>query len=194
MTPASTTATTMTFAVGAGIGGTATIDGVTLAQGNTVLLVNQASAAQNGPWIITTLGTASVTAVLTRPSWFTTGTAKSGTLCLIELGSTNTGFVLSISGPLSTTGIVIGTSGISISTIWNRNPLATTSGNVFTAPQTLRANSSGAQNCPLIFQTSSTFMATPIGNAVEWVNDTMYLTSAAGIRDNVLTQNSFGTY
>ena len=182
MTPASATATTMTFAVGAGIGGTVTIDGVTLAQGNTVLLVSQSPATQNGPWVITTLGTASVAAILTRPSWFTTGTAKSGTLCLVELGSTNTGFVLSLSGPLGTTGIVIGTSGITVSTIWGRNALATTSSNVFSGVQTLRANAAGAQNCPLFFQASSTFMATPIGNAVEWVNDQMYLTTAAGVR------------
>lgn len=196
LAPASQTATTMTYAAGAGIGGTAVVDGYTLVQGDVVLLIGQSTGHQNGPWVVTTLGTASVAAVLTRPSWFTTGTAKSGTLCLVQYGSVNTGTIITLSGPLNATGaaIVIGTSAITIGLIWGKTSLATTAGNVFSGPQTLRANGSGAQNCPLIFQAGVALMTTPIGNAVEWFGDTMYLTSAAGVRDNVLTEKSFGTY
>ena len=184
LAPASQTATTLTYAAGAGIGGTTTVDGYTLVQGDVVLLISQATTHQNGPWVITTLGTASVGAVLTRPSWFTTGTAKSGTFCLVQYGTAATGFIISLSGPTNTTGaaIAIGTSAITIALIWGRIPLATTGSNVFTGPQTFRANGSGAQNCPFIFQAGVALMATPIGNAVEWFSDQMYLTNAAGVR------------
>jgi hypothetical protein len=66
MTVATPTATTLTFAVGV----QATIDGHTLALYDTVLLTAQATASQNGPWIVTTVGTASVAAIWTRPNWF----------------------------------------------------------------------------------------------------------------------------
>ena len=180
MTPASSTATTMTFAVGAGIAGTAAIDGVTLSQGDTVVLLNNADQTQRGPWVITTLGTASVAAVLTRPSWFTTGTAKSGTLCQVQLGTASSGYVLVLTASTATTTpIVIGTTSIFVTQIWGRTALAITSSNVFTGPQTLRANGTGAQNCPLIFQTSAGLMGTPLGNCLEWDNTNQYITTAA---------------
>ena len=181
LTPASQTATTLTYAVGAGIGGTTVLDGYTLVQGDVVLLINQITAHQNGPWVITTLGTASVAAVLTRPSWFTTGTAKSGTLCLVQYGAANTGFVLSLSGPLNTTGaaINIGTSAITIAQIWGRTPLATTGTNLFTAYQTFRANGTGANACPFFFQASAGLMTTPQAHSVEWDGTSEYVTTGA---------------
>ena len=181
LAPASQTATTMTYAVGAGIGGTATVDGYTLVQGDVVLLISQATTHQNGPWVITTLGTVSVGAVLTRPSWFTTGTAKSGIFCLVQYGTAATGFIISLSGPTNTTGaaITIGTSAITIALIWGRTPLATTGTNLFTAYQTFRANGTGANACPFFFQASSGLMTTPQAHAVEWDSTNEYVTTGA---------------
>lgn len=183
ITPASFTATTMTYAAGAGIAGTPAIDGYTLAQGDVVLFVNQTTTNQSGPWVITTIGTASVGAVLTRPSWFTTGTAKSGTLCLVQYGTSNTGFVMSISGPLNSgAGIIIGTSAITVSQIWGRATLATTGGNTFTAKQTFAAGST--TGAPAAFQ-AGVVLTTPTAHSVEWDGTSMYLTSAAAARRKV---------
>ena len=184
LAPASQTATTMTYAVGAGIGGTAVVDGYTLAQGDVVLLISQATTHQNGPWVITTLGTPSVAAVLTRPSWFTSGTAKSGTFCLVQYGTAATGFIISLSGPTNTTGaaIAIGTSAITIALIWGRTPLATTGTNLFTAYQSFRANGTGVNAAPFFFQAGAALMTAPQAHAVEWFNDTLFLTTAAGVR------------
>jgi hypothetical protein len=180
MTPASTTATTMTFAVGAGIAGTPAIDNYTLAQGDVVLFINQTTQNQTGPWVITTLGTASVAAVLTRPPWFTTGTAKSGTLCLVQYGSTNTGFVMSVSGPLGTTAgtINIGTQTITVSTIWGRSVLATVGGNTFTGKNTFQAGATGSGAVPFAFQ-AGVLMTNPQAHAVEWDGTSEYVTTGA---------------
>ena len=185
MTPASTTATTMTFAVGAGIGGTASIDSYTLVQGDVVMLIGQTTGNQNGPWVITTLGTASVAAVLTRPSWFTTGTAKSGTLCGVQYGNTNTGFVMTVSGPLNTgAGIVIGTSAITVSQIWGRSTLAITGANTFTSTQTFAVGSTTL--VPWKFQAGAV-LTTPIAHAVEYDGTQMYLSNTAAERLPVAT-------
>lgn len=165
--------TQMTFAPGAGIGGTTQFDSYTAVQGDIVLLINQSSnLTQNGPWVITTLGTASVGAVLTRPSWFTTGSAKNGTICLVQSGVTNTGFVMTLSGPVNTP-IVFGTSTITVSQIWGRSTLATTGANTFNSTQTLAAGSPTI--APVRFQTG-TVLTTPLINSIEWDANSMYLT------------------
>jgi hypothetical protein len=157
-------------------------------QGDVVMLIGQTTGNQNGPWVITTLGTASVAAVLTRPSWFTTGTAKSGTLCGVQYGNTNTGFVMTVSGPLNTgAGIVIGTSSITVSQIWGRSTLAITGTNLFTGYQTFRANGTGANVCPFFFQASTALMTTPQAHAVEWDNAQMYVTNSATERLPIAT-------
>lgn len=172
MSPASQTATTLTYAVGAGIAGTTSIDSYTLQQGDVVLFINQTTAHQSGPWVITTLGTASVAAVLTRPSWFTTGVAKSGMLCSVQSGGTNTGFIMALSGPL-TGPIVIGTSTITVSQIWGRSTLATIASNTFTARQNFAAGST--TGAPFGFQTG-VLMTVPVAHSGEWDTSALYLT------------------
>jgi hypothetical protein len=55
----------------------ATQDSITIVAGQTVLLqegqTNLVAAKDAGPWIVTTLGTASLPWILTRPDWWTTG-------------------------------------------------------------------------------------------------------------------------
>jgi hypothetical protein len=186
MTPAAnTSATILTYAAGAGIGGTSVIDGYTLAQNDVVLFTNQTTLHQMGPWVITTLGTSSVAAVLTRPSWFSTDTAKSGTLCLVQYGATSTGFIMSLSGPLTTTNgtINIGTSTITVSQIWGRSTIATAGGaNLFTAHQTFRANGTASNQAPFFFQPSGGLMTVPQPHAIEWDSTNMYSTNSAFVR------------
>lgn len=190
MSPASTTATTMTFAVGAGIAGTTAIDSYTLVQGDTVCFINQSVGNQSGPWVITTLGTASVAAVLTRPSWFTTGTAKSGTLCLVQNGGANTGFIITLSGPLNASGtpIAIGTATITVSQIWGRSTLATTGANTFASTQTLTAGTTTV--VPAKFSTGSVVTTTPVAHAIEWDGTLMYLTTSGSARTTNVVNTS----
>lgn len=73
--------------------GFGTQDGVTVAVGDIVFLqggtANLSAAKDSGPWQITTLGSASVKWVLTRPDWFSTGaTVPPG--YVIELGGEGT--------------------------------------------------------------------------------------------------------
>lgn len=175
--------TQMTYAAGAGVGGTATMDGYTIAQGDTILLINQTNNTQNGPWVISTLGTASVGAVLTRPVWFTAGNARNGTLCLVQYGLANTGFILALSGPLNTgSAISFGTSTITISQIWGRSTLATVSSNTYIARQTFAAGST--TGAPWGFQ-AGVLMTTPANHSAEWDGSQMYLTNASTQRRRV---------
>jgi hypothetical protein len=132
---------------------------------------------------LTTLGATGVSAVFTRPSWYT-GVVKNS-MYMTRFGSAQNGFIQSFVGPTGGTGateITVGTTNITMVRVNLRTSPASLSSNVFTGPQTLRVNNTGAQNCPLIFQSGVALMGTPVGNAVEWFGDQMYLTTAAGVR------------
>jgi hypothetical protein len=103
---------------------------------------------------------------------------------MTRFGSAQNGFVQTFVGPTGTgnTEITVGTTNITMIRVNLRASPASLGSNVFTGPQTLRANGSGAQNCPLIFQSGVALMGTPVGNAVEWFNDQLFLTTAAGVR------------
>lgn len=91
----------------------ANIDGVAPAQGDRVLLKNQAPAAENGIWVITTLGTGS-NGVWDRATDFDEDDeVTSGAFTFVEEGSTqaNTGWVLSTADPIT----IGGAGGTSIS-------------------------------------------------------------------------------
>lgn len=91
------TATTLTFAVGVLV-----IDGVTVALNDRILVKNQTTAKDNGIFRVSTLGTASVAAVLTRTSDFNnmtsgTGNISSGAFIYVSEGTAGqkTGWVMS---------------------------------------------------------------------------------------------------
>jgi len=155
-------------------------DGYTPVLGDIIAFPLQTTATQNGFWEVTTVGAVGVSAVFTRPAWYT-GTVKNS-MYMTRLGSTQSGFIRSFVGPLGTSDITVGTTSITMVPVNFRQAPATLASNVYTGPQTLRANGSGAQNCPLIFQSGVALMGTPVGNAVEWFGDQMYLTTAAGVR------------
>jgi hypothetical protein len=166
-----------TFAVTAT--GVFTTDGYTPVLGDIIAFTLQTTTTQNGFWELTTLGTASVSAVFTRPSWYT-GVVKNS-MYMTRFGSAQNGFVQTFVGPTGTgnTEITVGTTNITMVRVNLRASPAGLASNVFTGPQTLRANGPGAQNCPLIFQTSAGLMGTPLGNCLEWDNTNQYITTAA---------------
>lgn len=160
--------------------GVFTTDGYTPVLGDIIAFALQTTTTQNGFWQLTTLGDVGVSAVFTRPSWYT-GVVKNS-MYMTRFGSAQNGFVQSFVGPLGISDITVGTTNITMVRVNLRASPAGLGSNVFTGPQTLRANGSGAQNCPLIFQSGVALMGTPIGNAVEWFGDQLYLTTAAGVR------------
>jgi len=159
--------------------GVFTTDGYTPVLGDIIAFAVQTTTTQNGFWELTTLGTASVSAVFTRPAWYT-GVVKN-TMYMTRFGSLQSGFVQTFVSPTGSgnTEITVGTTNISMVRVNLRTSPASLGSNSFTGPQTLRANGTGAQNCPLIFQTSGGLMATPLANCLEWDNANQYITTAA---------------
>jgi hypothetical protein len=175
--------------------GVFTTDGYTPVQGDIIAFALQSggTSSQNGFWEVTTVGTASVPAVFTRPSWFT-GTARNG-MYMTRFGATQGGYVMAFfNNAGGNADITVGSTAIQVVRVSQRLANATQSINLFTGYQTFRANGASPNQAPFFFQAGAALMAATQANAVEWYNDTMYLTSAAGLRDNVLTEKSFGTY
>jgi hypothetical protein len=154
-------------------------DSYTPALGNIIAFALQTTTTQNGFWEVTTVGAVGVQAVFTRPSWYT-GVVKNS-MYMTRFGSAQNGFIQTFVGPTGTgtTEITVGTTNISMFRVNLRSAPASLSSNIFTGPQTLRANGTGAQNCPLIFQTSAGLMGTPLANCLEWDNTNQYITTAA---------------
>jgi hypothetical protein len=159
--------------------GVFTTDGYTPVLGDIIAFAVQTTTTQNGFWELTTLGTASVSAVFTRPSWYT-GVVRNA-MYMTRFGSLQSGFVQTFVSPTGSgnTEITVGTTNISMVRVNLRASPASLGSNIFTGPQTLRANGTGAQNCPLIFQTSAGLMGTPLANCLEWDNTNKYITTAA---------------
>ena len=190
VTVQNTTATTFTVTAGA----LPTYDGRTIQLNNVVYLTGQGAAggstptAQNGPWIVTTLGATGVSAVFTRPSWFT-GTLSGPKAVGITGGSNSFGFTFSISGNIAgNTSYLVGVDPLLSIAIASRSTLVTvTNASPFTAKQTFAANSTTVN--PFSFSTtaSQTLLTTAALGAVEWDNQQMYVTSstpAAGLTRN----------
>ena len=154
------------------------MDGRDMQVGDVFVATSQVASAQNGPWKIDSIGTGFN---CLRPSWFT-GALVGPVLIQIQYGAGNTGTIASVqsTSTILNGSISIGTSPLSaLIAVGGRVNTAGTSSNTFSGPQTLRANGTGAQNCPLIFQTSGGLMGTPLANCLEWDNTNQYITTAA---------------
>jgi hypothetical protein len=83
--------------------GALTVDGVSVALNDRVLVQNEASAAHNGIYSVTTLGTGSVPYVLTRTADFDTASQIPGAFVFCEQGTANAGagFVVASEGPFT---------------------------------------------------------------------------------------------
>jgi hypothetical protein len=160
--------------------GVFTTDGYTPVLGDIIAFTLQGARAENGFWQLTTAGAVGVSAVFTRPAWFT-GTVQGG-MYMTRFGTSQSAYVMAFFNNTSNADIAIGSSLIAIVRVSYRIQNATTGVNLFTAYQTFRANGATANSAPFFFQTGTALMTTPQANAVEWVNDQMYLTNAAGVR------------
>jgi hypothetical protein len=157
-------------------------DGYTPVLGDIIAFTLQTTTTQNGVWEVTTVGAVGVSAVFTRPSWYT-GTVRN-MMYMTRFGSSQNGFVQTFVGPTGTgnTEITVGTTSISMIRVNLRSSPAGLSTNLFTGYQTFRANAATTNTAPFYFQAGTALMTTPQAHAVEWFGDQMYLTTAAGVR------------
>jgi hypothetical protein len=157
-------------------------DGYTPVLGDIIAFALQTTTTQNGFWEVTTVGAVGVSAVFTRPSWYT-GVVKNS-MYMTRFGSAQNGFVQTFVGPTGTgnTEITVGTTNITMIRVNLRASPASLGTNLFTGYQTFRSNGAGVNSVPFFFQTGAALMTAPQANAVEWFNDQMYLTNAAGVR------------
>jgi hypothetical protein len=171
---ASTTTTLTTAAV-------AVFDGRTILVGDVILLTSQTAFAQNGPWVVASIGTGFN---LVRPSWFT-GTLAGNQLFAITNGSTFSGYFVALFPYLisaSTVAFQIGIDSLTSIVVSQRNQNATLASNTFTGLQTFAANSSTG-SAPFKFGGSGTGLnTTPVAHQGEWDGTLLYLTNSVGIR------------
>lgn len=90
----------------AGSNSTLTVDGTVANLNDVVLVKNQASSFQNGIYTVTTAGSGAAAWVLTRATYFDTGTTemKAGSYTLITAGSTNTNSSFVLAATVTTVG------------------------------------------------------------------------------------------
>ena len=161
------------------------IDGKTLAVNDVVCLMAQAATAQNGPWVVSSIGSGFT---MTRPSWFT-GTLLGNQLLNVQYGSGNySTFVSVFPNVLPTTSATIGIDGLSVvSVIW-RTTTAVIGANQYTGTQTFAAGASTPSNVyPAKFQAGS-LASTPLAHAIEWDGTSMYVTNASAVRKRLAQQ------
>lgn len=130
-----------TYANGvAGVGATFTVtahaalpaqDGVTPVVGDVILVKDQASGLQNGVWVLTVLGTGSVSAVLTRHHACDTAAKIAGCRVHVLLGTTNGASEWSVN--LASSAITVGTTALSFVSR-SAGTLGPTSGNTASRP------------------------------------------------------------
>jgi hypothetical protein len=89
--------------------GVLVVDGITVALGNRVLVQDEVAAANNGIYVVTTLGTVSVAYILTRAADMNQAAEVPGAFTFVEAGTVNAGagFTVAGAGPY-----VIGTTAI----------------------------------------------------------------------------------
>jgi hypothetical protein len=160
------------------------IEGKAIAINDVILFTAQTATAQNGPWIVNSLGT---NAVLSRPSWFT-GTRFGPKQIGVQNGNTSYAFTFSLSGNLaSQPSYLVGTDPLISIAIASRATLATISANTFTQKQTFAANTTTINPFSFATTASQTLLTAAALGAVEWDNQQMYVTSstpAAGLTRN----------
>lgn len=189
---ATTAALTATYSNGSsGVGATLTnsgtksaisIDGVSLSANDRVLVKNQATAAQNGIYTVTTVGSGSVNWVLTRSTDFNTASGTGvveGAFTVIEEGTSNAGtfWIETGAGPftIGTTAITftqlqvtnVTDASIVFSDITTNNVSTSKHGFAPKAPNdaTKYLDGTGAYSRPSVRTTSITSSSTPTPNA-----------------------------
>jgi hypothetical protein len=165
-------------------GSIAVADGYTPVVGDIVLYTGLGNTTpNNGPWIVTDVGSPTTKVVLTRPPFFT-GTVKNGMLFTVLKGNTIQGLTMHIySTTSSTSDIVVGTTNVSLAITYQRTNNVTTATNIYTGKQTFAVGTSAL--APITFQ-AGTLLATPSAHHVEWDGTSMYHTTSASTRKKIV--------
>lgn len=125
LAPTVVTATQLTFAAVV----QPALDGHTIALNDILLLTAQTADAQNGPWVVTRVGTISLGMILQRPVWFSTTTARSGIFVSVSNGVGYQGTVWMVYSYISyNAGILLGTDSLVAMIVASKNGLPFTSG------------------------------------------------------------------
>jgi hypothetical protein len=188
-----TTATTFTVTAGA----LPAYDGRTLQVNDVVFLSAQGSAgastpsAQNGPWVVTSLGSVGVSAVFTRPSWFT-GTISGPRQIGITGGTANYGYTLSVTGNIAgNTSYLVGVDPLILTVIVSRATFAVLNAQTFVGRQTFAANTTTVNPFSFSSTAGQALLTSAALGAVEWDNQQMYVTSSTPVAG--LTRNPIAT-
>jgi hypothetical protein len=159
-------------------------DGYTPVVGDIVLYTGLGvNTPNNGPWIITDVGSVSSKVVLTRPPFFR-GTVKNGMLFTVLKGNTIQGITHQVYGTTaSNSNIVVGSTNLSVPIVYQRASNATTASNTYTGKQTFPVGTSTL--APLAFQ-AGTLLTNPSAHHVEWDGTSLYHTTSAIIRKKIV--------
>lgn len=156
---------------------TTAIDGKTLAI-NDVVFLSQTALAQNGPWIVSALGTG---VTLTRPTWFV-GNLLAPMTFSVTAGTFLIGGIVSISLNSASITQEIGIESLAIAIVAQRgNSNAVLGTNQFATGSTQTFAAGTTASAPIKFQ-AGVVQTTPVAHAVEWDGAQMYLTNALAQR------------
>lgn len=189
--------TTFTYIVASAPTGSYTSGGTAVANADRVLVKNEATAANNGIYVVTQIGTAGTPYILTRATDANTNTTITpGLFTFIEQGSTNgaQGWVLSTSGAITVGTTALNFSQFSSSTAYsagNGLQLSTGAFSVVGTANRISVSGSGVDiSSSYVGQTSITTLGTVTtgtwtGTAIAVANGGTGATSAASARTNL---------
>jgi hypothetical protein len=189
--------TTFTYIVASAPTGSYTSGGTAVANADRVLVKNEATAANNGIYVVTQIGTAGTPYILTRATDANTNTTITpGLFTFIEQGSTNgaQGWVLSTSGAITVGTTSLNFSQFSSSTAYsagNGLQLSTGAFSVVGTANRISVSGSGVDiSSSYVGQTSITTLGTVTtgtwtGTAIAVANGGTGATSAASARTNL---------
>jgi hypothetical protein len=140
--------------------------------------------------------------IYTRPAWFR-GTLLTSAYYFQIIRSSSAangqGNIYSIYPTSASESLPSVTANASGGTTWSNSLIAQRTANAVISSNTFGTSSTQTfaagtlTTAPIKFQ-AGFVQTTPVAHSVEWDGTSMYLTNSSATRDNVLTQNSFGTY
>ena len=154
------------------------LDTRVLVVGDIVLLTGQTASALNGPWRVDSITTV---VSMSRPTWFR-GSLTGGVLFSVQLGASNSAFIVTVFPSTVNYTATIGLDGLSCFNVVGRSANAILGSNTYLGRQTFAGGS--ATGAPAAFQ-AGVLLTNPLVHAIEWDGNTMYLTNAAAVRKKV---------
>lgn len=142
-------------------------DGVTLAQGDRIMVANQSTSAHNGIYTLTTVGNGSTNWVLTRATDADNNIRLSGAVAKIDEGAIYAGYVYGC----ATAVITVGTTGVVFYELVPTQLAATRGGtgiNAYTIGDILQANSTTTLSALPAVATGNALISGGVGTVSSW--------------------------